>query len=163
MSEQKVNKLVGRTTEGDYYWLDCVFEDGDFEDGEHSGAVGSVFRPVSEAEKEEQMDSDDAKERFRDLWQNAVDTNNTELGLDDFVQDVIDMDGDEAFFDLSYYDNGCEIAEIFNSELPNDADESEKAEFSECVGGGRCFNRKIKWDKVYDEAALTLALSYEKD
>jgi len=161
--KQDINKLVGKDKSGDYYWLDYVFEDGDFEDGEHSGAVGSVFRPVSEAEKEEQMDSDDAKERFRDLWQNAVDTNNTELGLDDFVQDVIDMDGDEAFFDLSYYDNGCEIAEIFNSELPNDADESEKAEFSECVGGGRCFNRKIKWDKVYDEAALTLALSYEKD
>lgn len=157
--QQNINTLVGKSKDGDYYWLNYVFE----ESADFRGATGSVFRPVSEAEKEEKMDFDNAKDWLKEIWQGAVSTGNTEQGLDGYVQEVIDIDGENAFFDLSCYDNGCEIAEMFNSELPENADESEKAEFSECVGGGRCFNHKIEWDKIYDNDALTLALSYEAD
>jgi hypothetical protein len=162
MDKQKqtnINKLVGRSEDGDYYWLDYVFEDGE----ELRGAVGSVFRPVSEAQKEETMSLDNAKERFVDIWAEAARDRRTEQGLEEFVQDIIAVDGEEAFFDFSYYHNSCEIAKVYNSELPENTEESEKAEFSECVGGGRCFNHKIKWAKVYDKKALKLALSYEID
>jgi len=150
-----VEKLVGKDKSGDYYWLNHVFEDSKG----FRGAVGSVFRPVSEAEKEERMSLENAKDWFGELWREAVKAGNTEESLDDYVKNIIDIDGESAFFDLSDYDVGCKIAEIYNLELP---DENDKAEFSECVGGGRCFHHKIKWAKVYDEAALKLALSYEK-
>ena len=156
--QQDVNKLVGIDENGDYYWLDYVFKDEDFE-----GAVGTVFRPVSEAQREEIVTLDNALEHFEDLWRETVASGTTEESLDEFVKNILRWDGDEAFFDLSDYDNGCKVAKVYNSELPDDADESEKAEFSECTGGGRCFSYKIKWDKVYDKDALELALSYEKN
>lgn len=155
----KIDKLVGRTEDGEYYWLDEVFEHAK----NFRGACGSVFRPVTVAQKEEAMTPENAKERFRDLWQEAVRTGHTEDSLDEYVESIVGCDELESFFDLSYYDNGCEIAEIYNSELPADAPEEDNAEFCECVGRGRCFNHKIKWAKVYDTKALKLALSYEKD
>ena len=87
----------------------------------------------------------------------------TEQGLNEYLQSIVAEGNVENYFDLSYYDNGIEIAEIYNSELPADAPEEDKAEFCECIGGGRCFSCKIKWEKVYDQEALDLALSYEKD
>ena len=157
--KQNVNKLVGRDENGDYYWLDYVFDDGNG----FRGAVGSTFHPVSEAEKEKRMNPENAREHFRGLWQEAVKAGSTEESLDDYVQNLIDIDGIDAFFDLSYYDAGCKVAEIYNSEHSKDARPPEDlAEFSECTGGGRCFDYKIKWEKIYDKDALDLGLSYEK-
>ena len=156
--QQNVNKLVGRDENGDYYWLDYVFKDEDFK-----GAVGTIFRPISESQREDVMSLDNARELFDDLWREAVASGTTDEGLDEFIENSIRWDGDEAFFDLSDYDNGCKVAEIYNSELPDNADESEKAEFSECRGGGRCFYPERKWVKIYDKAALKLALKYEKN
>ena len=156
---EQLNTIVGRDESGDYYVLDCVFDDAD----NFKGAVGSVFRPISTREKEETMNIENAKDRFADLWAEAAKDGRTEDSLEDYVEQIIAIDGEDAFFDFSYYDIGCKIAEIYNSELPDDKDKLDKAEFSECVGGGRCFNHKIKWAKVYDQKALELALSYEKE
>jgi hypothetical protein len=157
--KQHIDKLIGRDISGDYYWLEYVFEDS----SDFRGAVGSVFRPVSVTKKEERMTPENAREWLAEGWREAVKAGTTEQSLDDYIQNVIDIDGESAFFDQSYFDTGCKIAEIYNSELPKDADESEQAEFSDCGGGGRCFNQKIVWNKIYDQEALTLALSYETD
>jgi len=156
--KKNVDKLVGRNEDGVYYWLDYVFKDKDFQ-----GTVGTMFRPVSKFEKENTMSLDAAVDRFEDCWREAVQSGNTEEGLVEYAESIIRWDRDEAFFDLSDYDAGCEVAEMYNSELSADADEGDKAEFSECIGGGRCFCREIKWAKIYDEKALKLALEYEKD
>jgi hypothetical protein len=72
--------LVGKTINGDYYWLDYVFEDGDFK-----GAVGSVFRPVTNAEKKERMSIGNAKDNLEDLWKDAVASGDTTQSLEDYV------------------------------------------------------------------------------
>ena len=60
-------------------------------------------------------------------------------------------------------------AKLYNSELPEDHDEDEEAEFCECRGGGRMFRKNgstyKKWadlDKVYaDKGTLKLIAQYE--
>jgi len=60
-----------------------------------------VLRPVSAEMLEELRDASSYKEYCRDLWQCAVQAGTTELGLEDFAQELIDeadCDNDEEAF-----------------------------------------------------------------
>lgn len=155
---KKVDVLVGKSTDGAYYWLDEVFEHRpDFR-----GAVLTVFRPVSRSEAENAIDpeSSDTQDRFKECWKEAVKAGSTDDSFLGWLETVLDSDGIEASFDLSGYDNGQIVAELHTKE--NELTEDGVCEFSECIGGGRCFSRDMEWEKIYDQAALDLAMSYEK-
>ena len=60
-----------------------------------------VLRPVTKEMLEELRDVDTYKEYCRDLWQCAVQSGDTELGLEDFAQEQLDdagIDDDEEAF-----------------------------------------------------------------
>ena len=155
---QDVNKLVGKTASGEYYWLNNVFEHSD----DFKGACGSVFRVITEDQYEEDTSEEALYDRLGGCWQSAVEAGETEMGKQAWVEMVFDCDGDDAIYDLSYSGNGDEIIELYNKELPEDAEGGERARFCECIGGGRCFSKELTFERVYDQAALDLALSYEK-
>ena len=136
--EKKINKLVGRIGD-EYYFCDYIFSHDDFH-----GAKGTILRPVNKDEYEGAMDIKNAKDRFYDLWAEAVEDRRTEESLEDYCQNIIDCDNEEAFWDFSgsnYWDDLREaIPELTKEEYP----------VFECVGGGRSFSLNMEWDEIYD-------------
>lgn len=179
--EMKFESIVGVRSDGEYVVLDKVFEHKD----DFRGATGSVFHPISESERHYRTSIEVAMEHFEDLWEdmfhdkdgfdisgNVYTSGEDFPSLYDFAEDAIMQHGDEAIFDLSYYDLGCQVAELhterlaksrgisvekFRNEFPD-----EVCEISECTGGGRCFSYKMDWVEIFDKKALKLALSFEK-
>lgn len=150
-----IGRVVGRIN-NEYYYLERVFSHETL--GGLQGAVGTIFNPVPNNVKEERMSKWSLKENWKSMWEDLVYQGGTEQGLDDFVEGLTVED----VFDLSEYDLGRYIAEIYNSEHDlAPVDEGEIAEFSECTGAGRIFSNTIEFDKVYNPEALDLAVYVE--
>jgi hypothetical protein len=160
-NKKVIDRLVGKSKDGSYYWCDYVFDDS-MHGAPFRGATGSVFSPVTKARYEEDMDPKNAAERFDDLWREVVRSGGTDKGLEEWAKEMIDNEGDSAVYDLSYYSAGEEVAKKWNEEGGYKDGDDEYAEFSECIGGGRCFNHEMEWDTVYDAELLAEILSYEK-
>jgi hypothetical protein len=150
MGRENINKVVGRTGH-EYFAVNDFFEHGGA--NPLKGVTGSVLRPVSAAQVEEDTDSDALEERFEDIWRESVKSGSTELGLAAFAESIYLGDGLEAVYDLSDYDLGEEAAKLYNARLEEGHDPSEEAEFSECIGGGRIFDAHmlLTMDEVFDE------------
>lgn len=137
--EDHYNKLVARIGDG-YYFCDYIFHDDRFK-----GATGSIMRPVSEAEAEDRRENYDED---GEMWKNAVADDRTTLGKDDWWELVLNTDGDEAVYDLSYADTyGEALMELLHNR-------GEDVELVECVGGGRCFHEDTEYDEVFDQELL---------
>lgn len=58
-----------------------------------------------------------------------------------------------------------DVVDLYNAELPADHDDSEEAEFSECIGSGRCFRQSdadpATWDAIYAPDLLPIIAEYE--
>lgn len=136
--ETRYDKLVGRIGEN-YYFLDYTFKHGEFK-----GATATILRPVDIDEHKDKTnpESDACKDYFRELWQIAVSDGITEDGLDDWVEQIINIDGDEAVFDFSGYHLWEQLRKIGLSE--------EEYPVFECVGGGRSFSIDMEWNEIYD-------------
>jgi hypothetical protein len=129
-------ELVGRIDE-DYYFCDYIFEDGDFK-----GATATVVRPVFSGEYN---DEDRLREWADELWRGAVANEDTDLGLDEWI-DYADITS-ESMFDTDIkgviYDK---MRELY-------PDEDETPVF-ECIGGGRSFSKDMKFDEVFNDSLL---------
>jgi len=137
-----IKKLVGRIG-NDYYICDYLFKHSDG----FKGATATVLCPVSSDHYTERTDpeSEIAVDYFEEIWRESVKAGNTTQSLKEFVEEVLAVDGDEAVFDLSGYEYWGLIREA-EPEL----NENDYPVF-ECIGGGRSFDPKMKWDKLYDK------------
>lgn len=148
-----IKKLVGKK-DGDYCVCDYVFKNSkDFQ-----GAVGSHFRPVGKDEYETMHDaeSEEVKDRFRDIWAEAVKDGRTEESLVEFCDTILQCDGDDALWDLSYSD----CWDLIRERVPELTEE--EYPIFECVGGGRCFSLDMAWDELYDKKTWALICDYER-
>lgn len=145
------HKLVGRIG-NDYYFLDYTFADGDFK-----GATGTVLTPISKSEYEDRTDpeSETCQDWFREIWKMAVEDDKTEEGLTEWVENVINIDGDEAVFDFSGYNLWDQLREIGLSE--------DDYPVFECIGCGRCFDVDMEFDEIYDKELWEEIKQYERD
>ena len=137
-------KLIGRKG-NEYYFLDYTFEDRDFK-----GAVGSVMVPVTKEEAEERRDDWDSD---GEMWRMAVEAEMTTMGMDEWHEFVLAMDGENHMFDESY-------CSTYGEELLAFLD-SEENELVECVGGGRCFYADREFDEIYEPDLWELIKKYE--
>lgn len=131
-------ELIGRIDE-DYYFLDYIFEDGDFK-----GATATVVRPVP---KDETEDKDLLRSWADELWRMAVAENNTDMGLDDWME-YNDITA-EQMFDTDM--KGVIWDKM--RELYPDEDETPLFEY---IGGGRSFSKGMKWDEVFNQKLLNI-------
>ena len=145
MKNKNYNKLIGRIG-SKYYFLDYLFKDGDFK-----GATGSVMHPMTKRQYNERVNSYFDPENMREFWMQAVKANSTELGLNDWIQKVKDIDGEEGVIDRS----DKNYKEVLQRMLGDSAFEVE------CVGGGRCFDKKMKWDRLFSEILWEEIQEYE--
>lgn len=146
--ETKYGKLIGHIGE-EYYYLDDTFS----YDGGLRGATGSIMRPVTIEEAQYRRDNWDED---GELWRMAVEAKQTYRGHEDWVEFVLDCDGNDAVFDLSYYD--------YQEALLDRLDPDRKTyELVECVGGGRCFKPSMKWDELFAPELWKEIVKYESD
>ena len=132
-NQTNYNRLVGRK-DNSYYFCDYIFEDKDF-----CGATATILDPVTKDDYDYRTSLEGAMDCFEVcLWKES----DTLLSYEDWVQSILDTDGDEAIFDHSGYNLWDQLREI-------GFEESEYPVF-ECCGGGRSFSSDMKFDKIYD-------------
>ncbi len=133
------NKLIGRIGD-EYYWLEYIFND---ENG-FKGAVGFSLRPITIEEAEQRREDFDED---NELWKMAVSSGNTELSAEDWHKMVLDIDGDDSVFDMSFFSPyGEELIKKLNADIE---DEGERYELTEACGCGRHFDIGMKWDELF--------------
>lgn len=156
MERQAINKIVG-IKDGEVYVLEEVFK---------GGAVGYSMRPLTKDYVEEMKDP----ECIRDLWKQAVQADETDLGLEEWADEANEeakMEGRYfATDDDSYRDEFEDLVE----ELPQEQKEQVQEltdltwEVSCC---GRCFKNRffekdMKFDVVFNKELLDLINKHEK-
>ena len=139
--QTEYNKLVAERN-GEFYFCDYIFKHKD----DFKGATGTELVPVSKEEYEERTSLESITERFEDCWRDAVSNGDEFRSLDDYCSDIFQYEGDEAVFDFSGYNLWDQLREIGYDE--------ENYPVFDCIGGGRCFSKDDKWDKIYDEKLL---------
>lgn len=146
MTQTQIGKLVGRIGDA-YYICDTLFEYSVLESNSFKGATATILCPVACEDYENRTNphNPDTIEYFEDCWSQAVQAKKTTDSLEDYVKMVLDIDGDEAVFDLSGYDY-WDIIRAFVPELTE-----ENYPVFECVGGGRSFRPDMEWDEIYNE------------
>lgn len=139
--QTQIKKLVGRI-DNTYYFCDTLFEHAD----DFKGATATVLCPVAREDYENRINprNPDTIEYFEDCWQQAVQAGNTTDSLQDYVEMVLNVDGDEAVFDFSGYDYWDDL----RAAVPELTEEDYPV--FECFGGGRSFSPDMKWDEIYD-------------
>jgi len=165
--ELRLYLALGETESGEIKMLDYFFDSGKLHGQDFKGVTGSSFYFVSPEEIEERNDLDNVKDSYGYLWQEAVRADQTELGLDEYIQELIDSEinyGDGVFFshDSSYLTQLAddkkfmEFAEnkYCDNKRLRDLWDSEVGTF-ECVGGGRCFDA--------EEDDMTFYISPERE
>jgi hypothetical protein len=150
--EKKYFKPVG-IKDGSIYFLDYIFEDGDFK-----GAVGTVLDPIT-PEYIENITNEDWVEYSRDLWKSAVETNSTEDSLEDYAKLI---ENDSEISGLLYPGHDNSYSELY--------DEAKKhfdyeIETFNCCGGGRCFGLELlnSFDTIINQNLIDLIKSYETE
>ncbi len=165
-------KLIARR-DGEYYFVDSVFDHGDG----LAGCTGTVCYPVSEEQAEELLSMDNLEERFGDHWE--------ERYKDDVDSECEECDGcinDEGCDSCGYPSLRSLCSEIVRFEgiesvidwLGSDYTDALEgagadAMYADCTGCGRIFGNcgrpgpmdPNEFDEVYDKKALVAILAFE--
>jgi len=142
-----VEKPVGKVDDI-IYFVDSLLLDDDIK-----GAVGTMLIPIPKEEYEYRTSTEGLKEFFEDIWRQEVDEGRTDVGLEEYATLFYESAGDESVFDLSYSKYHDCVRKLGYDE--------ESFPIITCVGGGRCFNKDIKWTKIYDKKLLAEILILE--
>lgn len=146
--EINYNKLVGKIDDT-FYFLDYTFIHSDT----FKGATGSELRPVSKEEYEERMSIESLTDSYAEIWRQEVQNENTTEGLDEWIEGQ--NLGEENVFDLSYFELWEQIRALGFSE--------EEYPVIECVGGGRCFSKNMKFDEVFAPELIEIINQFEEE
>ena len=144
-----INKIVG-IIEDEVYVLEEVFNDG------LKGCSGYHMRPLTNHTIYE-MKHD--TENLRELWKQAVESDNTDLGLDEWCEMVNDEAEQEgrlfATDDNSFRDDFFELVNNLPKEQWKQVMDLTDNTF-EVSGCGRCFEKNMKFDIVFDKKLVEL-------
>ena len=111
---------------------------------------------MTQAYIDERNDLDNVKDIYGYLYEEA-ETDHENESLDEYMQSLIDQAQGYGQEFLGHDDSDChlvtdEVTEYINENI---MDDFEVAAY-ECIGGGGCFHKKIKWKKVFDQKLLDL-------
>ena len=154
--QTNIRKLVGRignVETGEYFCCDYIFKHAkDFR-----GATATVLRPVSKEEYEnaENPDNSETQDHFREAWREQVSAGATEQSFKDYIEEVLSVDFPECSFDFSGYDYWDFLRE--NESILTEVDYPA----FDCIGGGRSFNKGMKFDKIYDKKLYDKIMAIE--
>jgi hypothetical protein len=151
MRDQKnYNEIIGITDSGEIYLLNYIFE-STLHGTPFCGATGSILTPLTQAYVDSRNNIDSLKDTYGFLWQEAVKDGNTELGLDDYLQEMMDSEvqyGEGLFLGHDTSDTH-HITDEQTAEIETVLKYKHEIIGYECIGGGRCFDRDITWKHIF--------------
>ena len=150
--EKKYFKPVG-IKDGSIYFLDYIFEDGDFK-----GAVGTVLDPVTK-DYIKNITNEDWIEYSREIWVDAVRLGSTEQSLEDYAESIKNESENQGQLYPGHDDSYTELHDEAKKYFDNNV------ETFNCCGGGRCFDLELlnSFDKVINQKLIDLIKSYETE
>ena len=150
--EKKYFKPVG-IKDGSIYFLDYIFEDGDFK-----GAVGTVLDPITK-NYIENITNEDWIQYSREIWVEAVKSGSTEQSLEDYAESIKNESENQGQLYPGHDDSYTELHDEAKKYFDNDV------ETFNCCGGGRCFDLELlnSFDKVINQDLIDLIKSYETE
>lgn len=152
-TSNKINEIVGIRNRAVY-----VLEETFQYDDDMKGAVGYSMRPLTQ----EEIDSASDSQNLRDLWVEAVEADHTDLGLDEWVEDLeCNMDSDQyyPFEDNSFRAEFKDLLENSSARIKKKIQEvfgiegEDYVDWSVC-SCGRCFSADDEWDEILNKNAL---------
>lgn len=160
-TSNKFNVIVG-IRDGAVYVLEETFQHGD---KGMKGAVGYSMVPLTQEEINGRSDP----QNLRDLWVEAVRADATDLGLDDWVEDLeYSMDSDQyyPFEDTSFRAEFKELLENSSTRVKRKIQEAfgvegeDYVDWSSC-SCGRIFSADDEWDEVLNKKVLEIIKQFE--
>ena len=151
---EHIYKIVGICESGEIIMIDSLH---------WNGVSCSRFDYLTAQMVEYRNDIDEIKDTYSYLWVEAVANNETEKGLGDYIQELIDseVNGGRHFFaqDDGYIHHITDkdkekIKEVLNLKYD--------IECFECVGGGTGIFSNIKWKHIFDQKLIDKAIVHEK-
>ena len=154
VEREKFDKLIGKTIYGEFYFLDNIFA---YKDDGFKGTTGTSIIPVSKEQYDYATSREGILERYMDAMGEEEWLDTLGLDSDDFEDENEMMEAiEEGIYD-TYLNGGLDPFEppIYAIEeqmraLPEFSDEDEYPIF-EVVGGGRIFNKDVKFEKIYNQ------------
>lgn len=157
MSRDSTVLPLGITENGELILVTSFFDHGDG----LKGVTGATLVPICQQYIDEQREPDAIAERgFDVLWRDAVAAENTELGLADYMTELLEQEDENSDGLFPGHDNS--YAYDFDTELylkeyfPN-------CVAFECIGGGRMFDADClaRLTTVFDTALLARVMAQE--
>ena len=144
---EKINAPVGIDKYGDIYVVDEFFKHGDG----FQGVTGDVVCPVTAEMISSALETDSKAEWAEDIWRaDAGSANGTELGLEDWTNEIPDDEYLDMLFDPADVD-----VEALNALTGNDA-----VRYA-IIGCGRVFHADTEWARVFDADLLARINEWE--
>lgn len=135
-TENKLNTFIGKTSEGEFVFVDYAFSDW-----EHKGLVFSIFNFHTMEEKEKTLEDLD----FYEMWKESVASYMTTQGLDDRTEDLKE--------EYDPYDDSYRGRDWLN----NAVDQAKKEDWinyskdaTDCIWGGRLFKSWMLCDECWE-------------
>lgn len=151
-----INKIVG-IKDNEVYVLEDVFNDNGFK-----GATGYSMRPLTK----EYVEQCKEPENLRELWKQAVQAEQTDLGLDEWAEEVNEEAENEGRYhatdDDSFRDDFFNLLDELPEEQRKQVDELTDLSW-EVSGCGRHFTKDMKFDVVFDQKLVDLINEYEEE
>ena len=146
-NRETVNLPVGIDKHGDIYIARDFFKHGDG----FQGVTGDVVYPVTAEMISSALETDSKLEWAEEIWRaDAGSSNGTELGLEDWTNEIPDDEYLDMVFDTADAD-----VEALNALTGNDAVRYE------VVGCGRVFHAETEWVRVFDADLLARINEWE--
>ena len=146
-NRETVNLPVGMDKYGDIYVADEFFK---YADG-FQGVTGDVVYPVTAEMISSALEADSKMEWAEEIWRaDAGSSNGTELGLEDWTNEIPDDEYLEMVFESADVD-----VEALNALTSNDA---VRYAISGC---GRVFHADTEWARVFDADLLARINEWE--
>ena len=159
----KYNKIIG-IANGSVYVLEETFK---YSDDGFKGCCGYTMSTISQDYIDERNDVDWLCDNYDDVWREAVRAGQTTMGLEDFMDDWVrnccdlfpsDDPSHRSDFEQALEDARPEVAkkviEYFGADIEDFGAWNNK-------GCGRCFNKDMEWDELFEPELWEMIRTYE--
>lgn len=163
--ENKINQIVG--IKGGAIWiLEDVFQYSD----DFKGATGYSMNTLTQDYIDDMNDIENLTSEYDYLWREAVQGGHTELGLNDYMEFLINENECYGGLYVGDDDSYRYETEKLIDELPEDHKKQIEKEFGvlgkdyvtwQVSSGGRCFNADDEWDVIFRPDLVELIKEYE--
>lgn len=144
------NIVLGSGINGEIFELESIYRD---EDG--LSFIGKKYKGIKRSEYEEGVSREGLKRNLFKWW-NESRKQGDKRGLEEYVREVYKEKGERAIWDITDEETTKRLREYTGLS-------EEDCPLFMCIGGGKCINRNIIWERVKDKYILYKIIEHDED